>query len=241
MESTKAMILKKTSIRLVGLPVLIGMVTTPVFAMTPDPMRAGPATVSEAMQIELVYPRYAQVGGDEIGGSNAAEGDNDNRRVAPAGPVVPASTAQTTQIVTQLDQIQRICEFMGDEYRIACFATTYRDLADDIPVNGDYAETREVLLEAARELDDLVRSNIDRSKPALQARTTNSSGQSVQTPPMRAVQASQAPQLNRRASNIIEEAETVLLRSASSDATRAIHYQRIAAAVGSNKVLLRSG
>jgi hypothetical protein len=57
---------------------------------------------------------------------------------------------------------------------------------------------------------------------------------------MRAVRQPQAAELNRQASDIVAEAETILLRSASSDATRAIHYQRIAAAVGSNKVLLRS-
>jgi hypothetical protein len=54
------------------------------------------------------------------------------------------------------------------------------------------------------------------------------------------VKAEVVQQLNLEASNILEEAETKLLRSASSDAKRAIHYQRIAAAVGSNKVLLRS-
>lgn len=234
------MISKKTVSRFVGLPVVFGLVTTPVLATTPDPA-AGIAPASSSAQIEIIYPRYAQVGGEEIGGSDSGSGGNDNpRRVVRPGPPVEVSEAQTTQIVTRLNQIQRICEFMGDEYRIACFATTYRQLADDIPANGDYADSREVLLDTARKLDNLVRSNLDRSKPALRARTDTPSGQ-VQTPPMRAIEAPSAPQLNRQASAIVEEAETVLLRSASSDAARSIHYQRIAAAVGSNKVLLRSG
>src|SRR6056297_272033 len=233
------MISKKTVSRFVGLPVVFGLVTTPVLATTPDPAASGPPASSLA-QIEIIYPRYAQVGGEEIGGSESEPGGNDNPRVARTGPPVEASEAQTTQIVTRLNQIQRICEFMGDEYRIACFATTYRQLANDIPANGDYADSRDVLLDTARRLDNLARSNLDRSKPALRARTDTPSGQ-VQTPPMRAVQAQSVPELNRQASAIVEEAETVLLRSASSDAARSIHYQRIAAAVGSNKVYLRSG
>ena len=232
------MISKKSVTYFAGLPAILGMITTPVMATTFDP-GLGIAPPPQAGQIELIYPRYAQVGGDEIGGGDSGSSDNDDRRVARTGPPVPATEAQTTQIVRQLGQIQQICEFMGDEYRIACFAQTYRQLAEDIPANGDYAESREVLLETARKLDNLVRNNIDRSKPALQARIDTDRGQ-VQTPPMRAVQAPRAPQLNRQASNIVEEAETQLLRSASSDASRAIHYQRIAAAVGSNKVLLRS-
>jgi len=223
---------------LAGLPAIVGMLSTPVLASTVDP-GVGIAQPPRMGQIELVYPRYAQVGGDEIGGSDSSSSDSDDRRVARTGPPVPASEAQTTQIVNQLNQIQQICEFMGDEYRIACFAQTYRQLAEEVPANGDYAESREVLLETARELDSLVRSNLDRAKPALRARINTDQGQ-VQTPPMRAVQEPRATQLNRQASNIVEEAETQLLRSASSDATRGIHYQRIAAAVGSNKVLLRS-
>lgn len=210
-----------------------------MLARAPDSAQVGRSFV-DTSRIELLGPQLAQVGGDEIGGGGGTDDGGSNRRTPPAGPDVPVSDGQTAQIVTQLERIQQICEFMGDEYRLACIATTYRELADDIPANGDYAVARETILNAARELDTLVRSNRDRQKPALRARLRAPSGQSVQTPPIAAVRADRAVQLNRQASNILEEAETVLLRSARSDATRAIHYQRIAAAVGSNKVLLRS-
>ena len=231
------MISRKTTLALLGASTALGIVTLPLLASTPDVKLQDLDTVADLKQLEPSYPRYAQVGGDEMGGSGGADED---RRNARTGPAVTVSEPQTRLIVSQLNQIQQICEFMGDEYRIACFATTYRELAQDIPANGDYAETREVLLDTARKLDSIVRSNIDRSKPALTARLRNPSGQAVATPPMRAVQEPRAAQLNQQAANIVEEAETVLLRSASSDATRAIHFQRIAAAVGSNKVLLRS-
>ena len=62
----------------------------------------------------------------------------------------------------------------------------------------------------------------------------------VTTPPITPVKPETIVPLRQAAANVLEEAETKLLRSASSDAKRAIHYQKIAAAVGSNKVLLRS-
>lgn len=224
--------------RILGLPVVMGMLINPAYASTPDALSA---TSPIRGGVEIIYPEFAQVGGDDIGGS--ADNDsssNDRPRTAPIGPEVEATTAQTTLIINRLDESEQICETMGNEYRPACFSAVYRQLAEEIPANGDYAEAREVLLDTARKLDTLVRNNLDRQKPALTARVRREGGTSAPTPPMRAVQASRVAEVTRQASNILEEAETVLLRSASSDASRAIHYQRIAAAVGSNKVLLRS-
>lgn len=230
---------------LIGAPLVVGLLTSPLWATIPKHEEIGRSFVDTGT-IELVYPRLAQVGGDEIGGGNNGGGrdetdaPDDGPRVQNPGTPVVVSEAQTTQVVNQLDQIQAICEFMADEYRVACFATTYRELAKDIPANGDYAEVKKALNDAAQKLDTLSRSNRDRAKPALRARLSTGTGRTVSTPPIAAVRADRAPQINRQASDIVADAETVLLRSASSDARRAIHYQRIAAAVGSNKVLLRS-
>lgn len=232
---------------LIGAPLVVGLLTSPLWATIPEHEEIGRSFVDTGT-IDLVYPRLAQVGGDEIGGGNngggrdetdAPDDDGPSARINP-GTAVVVSDAQTAQIVNQLNQIQAICEFMADEYRVACFATTYRELAKDIPANGDYAEVKKALNDAAQKLDTLSRNNRDRAKPALRARLSTGTGRTVSTPPIAAVRADRAPQINRQASDIVAEAETVLLRSASSDARRAIHYQRIAAAVGSNKVLLRS-
>ena len=235
------MISSKPTARIIGIPVLLGLLSTPIPASTPDVGRADLQTDLTVRSVELIYPQYAQVGGDDIGGGDNESSDSSNSvSGVPSGPPVAASTQQTTLFVRRLEESEQICDVMDEEYRIACFAVTYRELAEEIPANGDYEEARDVLLDTARKLDNIVRSNIDRQKPALTARIRNNTGQSQPTPPMRAVQAPRAAELNRQASDVLAEAETVLLRSASSDATRAIHYQRIAAAVGSNKVLLRS-
>ena len=231
---------------LIGAPLAVGLLTSPLWATTPKYEDFGSRFV-DTTAIELIYPQVAQVGGDTIGGgnngpSNEVENDNDDGpgNFGISGPSVTVSDSQTAAIVTQLRQIELLCQAMGDEYRIACFAQTYRELAKDIPANGDYVEAKAAILDAANKLDAVVRSNVDRRKPALRARMKTGSGTTVTTPAIAAVRADRAPQLNQQAANIVAEAETVLLRSASSDARRAIHYQRIAAAVGSNKVLLRS-
>lgn len=236
------MITKKNFPIVLGAPAVLGLMASPLFATIERHEDVGRSFV-DITEIEIRYPQFAQVGGDDIGGQdNSSSNDNDersNRRVV-TGPAVTVSDGQTEQIVSRLREFQRLCEFMGDEYRISCFAQTYRELANDIPANGDYEEARKAILDAAKKLDNLTRRNLDRSKPALTASVTNNAGQKVSTPPIRPVRIDRAPQLNQQAAQIVEEAETVLLRTASSDATRAIHYQRIAAAVNSNKVLLRS-
>lgn len=231
------MFLKASYSCMFGFCVAIGIGPTSLLATTRP--STDPTSTS---QIELIYPRYAQVGGDTNGDGGSADGPaiEPNERGLGSGPPVVASTKQTSLIVLKLKEADRICGFIGKEYRISCFAVTYRKLAEEIPANGDYGETRQVLLDTSAKLDNLVRRNVDSQKPALRARLKKDNGRSNPTPPIIAVRSDKTAQLNRQASTIVEEAETVLLRSASSDTKRAIHYQRIAAAVGSNKVLLRS-
>jgi hypothetical protein len=65
-------------------------------------------------------------------------------------------------------------------------------------------------------------------------------GKTVQTKPLNAVRKSAVKKVNVEAANILEEAETKLLRSAASSDRRLIAYAQMAKAVGSNKTLLRS-
>ncbi|MCR9107896.1 hypothetical protein [Marivita sp. XM-24bin2] len=155
---------------------------------------------------------------------------------------IVAGTDPTEAITQRLNNIQRICETMGDEYQVACFAVTYKDLANAIRETGGDPEIGRALNEAADKLDQLVRGNLDRQKPALRAHLDTPSGtRIVTTPPMRAVRAPEVADLKRRAADILEQAETVLLRSATTvGPTRSLSFQRVAAAINSNKVLLRS-
>ena len=92
--------------------------------------------------IELIYPRYAQVGGEPIEPEYEMEEEEGE---GPSGhePEIEATDAQTEAFVAQIQQIGEICEASPDEYQIGCYAAMYRELAADIPANGDYAEVKE--------------------------------------------------------------------------------------------------
>lgn len=238
-ESAVTMISNKYTRLAVGLFAPVGLVATPVFANTPQSSLPANFQGVQATAIELIYPRYAQVGGE----SNEYEmEEKEEEGEGPSGhePEIEATDAQTEAFVAQIQQIGEICEATPVEYQIGCFAAMYRELAADIPANGDYAEVKEILEDAARDLTALTRANRDKAKPKVRVSATKSGGQTVTTPPITPVKPETIVPLRQAAANILEEAETKLLRAASSDAKRAIHYQKIAAAVGSNKVLLRS-
>ncbi|NNE52600.1 MAG: hypothetical protein HKN30_09385 [Sulfitobacter sp.] len=225
--------------RFFGLLAPFSLVATPLHAITPPAEQAFAPAASPAVVVDLDHLRLAQVGGSPIGNQYSdtmepGEGPSDD------GPSVVASDPETASIVQQIEQIKDICMATSSEYQIDCFATLYSELAKDIPATGDYADAKEIIEDAARDLRSLSSQNRDRSKPAVRATLTTETGATVTTPPITAVRPETVPSLKLEAANILEEAETKLLRSASSDAKRAIHYQRIAAAVGSNKVLLRS-
>jgi len=238
-ESAVTMISKKYTRLVVGLIAPVGLVATPVFANTPQSSLPAHFYGTQATVIELIYPRYAQVGGEPIEPEYEMEEEEGE---GPSGhePEIEATDAQTEAFVAQIQQIGEICEASPDEYQIGCYAAMYRELAADIPANGDYAEVKEILEDTARDLTALTRANRDKAKPRVRVSATKSNGQTVTTPPITPVKPETIVPLRQAAANVLEEAETKLLRSASSDAKRAIHYQKIAAAVGSNKVLLRS-
>ncbi|WP_158091052.1 hypothetical protein [Marivita geojedonensis] len=157
------------------------------------------------------------------------------------GSSFSANSLDTDAIVERLEQMERICKRVPDEYIVACFAAAYRELANDIRSSGGDEEVQKALLDAARKLDALVAGNLDTEKPAVRAHLTSPSGQRLRsTPPLRPVRPNTVENVKQQAANVLEEVETVLLRSASDDSSRALSYQRIAAAVGSHKVLLRS-
>jgi hypothetical protein len=235
------MISNKYTCLVLGVLAPVSMVATPLLAKTPTASEILKVHSAGALSVDLEYPRFAQVGGSPID-EPTYEYDEPEPSDGPSesGPSIEFSEDQTALVVVQLQQIQSICAATEPAYRTDCFATLYRQLAEDIPENGDYTEIKEILETASRDLKKLSNANRDKDKPAVRATLTTDTGLAIKTPPINAVKAEVVQQLNLEASNILEEAETKLLRSASSDAKRAIHYQRIAAAVGSNKVLLRS-
>lgn len=149
------------------------------------------------------------------------------------------SETTTDRIVAQLEAATLFCAaIVSREYRVDCLAERFEVVAATIPQTGDYADARAAIAQASRSLGALVDANPSATLPAGIARSLGDDGESSR--PLRPTETARLAQTMEQATSIIEEAETVLLRSGENSQRRQVHYQRIAAAIGSNKVLLRS-
>ncbi|WP_152612668.1 hypothetical protein [Leisingera sp. ANG-M7] len=111
-------------------------------------------------------------------------------------------------------------------------------LVKKLPAQGEYAAAREALATASAELAGLSRQNRDNSQPRL--RITVQADSETKRRPVSAVKPETVAETNAKALAILEDTTTVLLRSAEGNNDVALHYQRIAQALNSSKVLLRS-
>jgi hypothetical protein len=161
-------------------------------------------------------------------------------RVAALGPEAEVlSTANTDKVVDILQAGQAFCVSLPESvYAVDCLAERMQAAAEAMPATGDYAEARAALLSGAARLNALARANADPAKPRVSAQTAD--GGLSTTRPLVPVRPEQLAAVTAQAQAIVDETETLLLRSAESSAARKVHYERIAAAVESNKVLLRS-
>lgn len=148
-----------------------------------------------------------------------------------------ANRETTNEIVGSIDAAVEFCgSLSGNQYDVDCLGERLAASAEEIPLGTDYDEAREALQEASRSLSNLAAANRDGAAPLINARTRTQST----ARPLRPVRQEALAAVAREANAILEETRTVLLRSAEQSQDRAIHYQRIAQAVDSSKVLLRS-
>ena len=161
----------------------------------------------------------------------------------PARPPQSGTTAATNAVVQSLADVTAFCASLPQqEYAVDCLSDGIATVARGLPATGDYADAKAVLGDMAGKLGALAAANADPVLPrgvATSAPTSVGAAGKTSSRPLTPVRTAVLPAVNAQATVIIEEAQTLLLRSAGSD-RRALDYQRISAAVGSNKVLLRS-
>lgn len=148
-----------------------------------------------------------------------------------------ASPATTASIVRNIQAVRAECASYDPVYRIDCLRRGLKDVADRIPGVGDYRQAKRIIAQAASKLGGIHANNADASQPRVRTRG-NARFKRQRT--LTAVKRQNLRQAMQQAAAVIEEAETLLLRSAENSQKRSSHYQQIAAAVGSTKVLLRS-
>lgn len=151
-----------------------------------------------------------------------------------------ASSASTLLIVRALADARNTCAAIRPkEYMIDCLSYELWSIAREMPKIGSYADASKAIGVAAEKLKRLAENNADpKLQPARFRR--ESEGRKTTLRKLTPIDKAKRRDVGRQAAAIIAETETVLLRSAGNSALRRIHYEQISAALGTNKVLLRS-
>ena len=144
---------------------------------------------------------------------------------------------QTIEVLAKrLTDISLLCT-ETDVYAIDCIAERLERLSYDMRGLSGHGNLRKVIRQTASQLHAVARNNRDTDRRKATVRTADGSLRSSRA--LVPVSADRQAEAISRAVAIIEEAETSLLRSAPSSSD-ALNFQRIADALGSNKVLLRA-
>ena len=138
------------------------------------------------------------------------------------------SNATTKKVANLLTKGVRNCQRLENVYRYDCYRRVYGQAAQELDRNPAYAAARDILLDVEKALGRTVERNLDPAAPQVRL------GQQQ----FRAIRPAALPAAKRDFIATLDSAETRLLRSPGQNGT---HFVRIAEAIGSNKLLLRSG
>jgi hypothetical protein len=145
----------------------------------------------------------------------------------------------TNSISADIDRIRLTCDRMNQNYRIHCLVLEMRQVADSIPATGEFAPVRAALLDASRGLQAITDTYEDTAAPRIRARVGGRPA-APRTQPITAIRPETVARAAAEAEAVLDEAVTILLRSAENSARRQVAFQPIAQAIDSTKVLLRS-
>lgn len=215
----------------VAAPAPAGSLVVPAFAGSADlPEDHGPFG-----SIILAQSTGEQQSNPDSGLSGGNKGGPSGKRFTYLNP------RDTDRISDALGGALKTCgpEFIERRYRIDCIRFYFRQVASELPQTGEYAPVRAALARAADQLDAIVRQNQDTAAPSVRPRQ-NGKPAAPRLPPIRAIRADAEARAARQAEAVIAEAATALLRSTENSERRMTHFQQIAAAIDSTKVLLRS-
>jgi len=134
----------------------------------------------------------------------------------------------TREVVRVLEHGVGECLQLFEAYRFDCIRKTYDFAARKIKGGIDYQPAYEALRQVEKRVEAAVKANADPTAKRLRKGLVRYS----------AVKPAAIPAVKRETIRAMEEATTVLLRSPAPH--QKPHFQKIAAAIDSNKVLLRS-
>ena len=142
-------------------------------------------------------------------------------------PNTALSKATTQKVVRTLTRGVRGCQKLDNVYRYDCYRQTYRQAANQMNGMPAYAGAQKVLADVEKVLERTIARNTDSTKPRVRRGLQR----------YRAIKPAALPRAKRDFLGALNKAEKQLLRSSGPAKT---HYVRIAEAINTNKVLLRS-
>ncbi len=161
---------------------------------------------------------------NESGGGDGRGSDNDQ---GDYGGTTGLSDRTTRAIVKILTRDFRRCQNERRIYRWDCYRHVYRYAANQLNGRSSYAGAQDALERVEQVLDAAVARHRDPTQP------TKRRLLQTYTP----VKPEAIPEIRAQTERAMKEAQTILLRAPPHTLT---HYTRIAQAIDSNKVLLRS-
>lgn len=136
------------------------------------------------------------------------------------------TNATTNSLIRQLKRDFQRCSSIPWTYRYDCYDDAYYRSARNLSRNPSYEPAAKALEEVGRKITAVLNENADPAKPPLRKGLNT----------YRAIKESAETKARAQVADAISEAQTVLLRSPDDGD----HFTRIASALESNKVLLRS-
>lgn len=221
-----------------------GAVALAVASFNVTPVAAGENVVTPFEPGFVIPPigSGSKGSGNEGAGGNGS-GGNEEESTTPELETVPlteVSNAGTTAVTAAIQAVYSFCSSADQtEYLVDCLGAGLADVADKLPDTGDYAEAQAILEDASAKLRALARANASNTLPRarLAGKVNN---KPVRTKRLTPVKTEAVSSTGQQAAAILQEAETLLLRSAANSDRRKVHYAQMAKAVGSETVLLRS-
>lgn len=191
-------------------------------------------SLATCLLVLLSFPlaAQAQTGPESEGGNESYPTESDSEV-----PESPTKLQDSAGIPARLAAVNSQC-LGADVYVVDCLAERLEVLERDMSGLVGFSDARRIFRDTAVQLRAVTQNNVDTDRP--KARLQARDGSFRSTRPLTPVDANRKRQAIAQAVAIIAEAETQLLRSAETSARRSVQYQQIAAALGSNKVLLRS-
>lgn len=178
--------------------------------------------IALAVMLAIGGPVQAQTGAGD-GASGGYGGGYGGGGGATAGLSSTTTRAVTRTIKREINY----CRRLDTVYRYDCYRQAYIVASRHMNGNPAYAEAQKALDGVVASLDGIVKRNADPAAPRAQ--------RNLQT--FTPIKPAAAPQAKKEFVKALDEAETILLRSADKGN---VHFARIAEAVNSNKVLMRS-